>query len=176
VKGSVAAGDQRLVRAAGLTGAAAAALSAWSDFVLQYTPDPSHLMSRQYLFLLDRSPADLLLGHYVGIFAILLQIAGFWAVTRGLALAGRAAALSYFFLGASAMALGAAFHATFAPIGLALHTMAGDPQRIAALADGVRPVQTALGADALRSTAGGRFSLSRFRSTIASCKSQPELS
>lgn len=103
-------------------------------------------MSRQYLFLLDQPPADLLFGHYLGIFAILLQIAGFWAVARGLAPAGRAAAGSYFFLAASTMALGAAFHATFAPIGLALHAMAGDSQRIAAIADAVRPAQTALGA------------------------------
>ena len=144
--------DVRIVRAAGLVGAAAAALSAGSDVVLQYTADPAHLLSEKYLYLLDRSPGDLLLGHNLGVFAILLQIAGFWAVGRGLAPGGRGAARAYFLVAAFAMAAGAAFHATFAPIGLALHgarAAGDDPARLAVIAGQARPAQLLLGTVAL---------------------------
>lgn len=150
--------DRRLVRAAGLTGATAAALSAWADLALQYTPDASHLLSERYLYLLDRSPADLLLGHNLGVFAILLQIAGIWAVGQGLAPGGRGAARAYGLVASFAMAIGAAFHATFAPIGLALHgARAGgaDSARLAAIAVQARPAQMLLGTAAVLAIAAG---------------------
>ena len=140
--------DRRLVRAAGLVGFAAAVLSAWADLTLQYTPDATHLLSEKYLFLLDRSPAELLLGHNLGVFAILLQIAGIWAVGQGLVPGSRGAARAYVLVAAFAMAVGAAFHATFAPIGLALHgavAAGADPAKLAAIAGQARPAQLLLG-------------------------------
>ncbi|HUR34384.1 MAG TPA: DUF6796 family protein [Vicinamibacterales bacterium] len=110
------------IRRTGLMAVFAALLGVAGDLVLQYTSNPAHLMSRQSLYLLDVSPARLLLGHYVGVAAILMEIAGFWSVYRALQPAGERYARSFFLVNAFGAMLGAAFHATFVFVGLTLQT------------------------------------------------------
>ncbi|HZF10901.1 MAG TPA: DUF6796 family protein [Thermoanaerobaculia bacterium] len=141
--------EPRSFRAAGWIGIVGALATAVSDLALQYTPEASHLASRDYLYLLDVAPGRLLLGHFLGVFGILLEIAGFWQVSLGLRPAGRVPARSFFFLSAGTFALGTAFHAMFAPIGLALHALqetGAAPALLSAVAAAVRPAHQGLGA------------------------------
>ncbi|MFN7983025.1 MAG: hypothetical protein U0Q11_14295 [Vicinamibacterales bacterium] len=65
------------IRRAGLVAIVAAFCGVAADLVLQYTPNPDHLMSDASLFLLDVSPTRLFIGHYLGVVAILAQTVGF---------------------------------------------------------------------------------------------------
>jgi len=108
------------IRLAGLISILAALSGVAGDLALQYTSNTEHLMSRQSLYLLDVSPGRLLLGHYLGVVAILIEIAGFWSVYRALQPAGERYALPFFLVNAFGAMLGAAFHATFVFVGLTL--------------------------------------------------------
>jgi hypothetical protein len=112
--------DRTAIRLAGLVSILAALLGIAGDLALQYTSNTEHLMSRQSLYLLDVSPDRLLLGHYLGVVAILVEIAGFWSVYRALRPAGEHYALPFFLMNAFGAMLGAAFHATFVFVGLTL--------------------------------------------------------
>lgn len=116
--------DRTAMRLAGLVSILAALAGTAGDLALEYTPNAAHLMSRQSLYLLDVPPGRLLLGHYLGVVAILLEIAGFWAVYRALQPAGERYALPFFLVNALGAMLGAAFHATFVFVGLTLQAQA----------------------------------------------------
>lgn len=116
--------DRTAIRLAGLISILAALSGVAGDLALQYTSNTQHLMSRQSLYLLDVSPGRLLLGHYLGVVAILIEIAGFWAVYRALRPAGERYALPFFLMNAFGAMLGAAFHATFVFVGLTLQAQA----------------------------------------------------
>ena len=116
--------DRTALRLAGLISILAALLGAAGDLALQYTSNTDHLMSRQSLYLLDVPPGRLLLGHYLGVVAILFEIAGFWSAYRALRPAGERYALPFFLLNAFGAMLGAAFHGTFVFVGLTLQAQA----------------------------------------------------
>src|SRR5947209_5903006 len=133
-------------RSLGLLGFISAALAVVSDFALQYTPNLSHVGSPTYAYLLDVSPANLLLGHWLGVPAVFGEIAGFWFVSRQFAPQHSRAARVFLVAGTTAFALGGAFHAMFAPIGLALQQAVHEsPLLVDAIARAVRPAHQALG-------------------------------
>jgi hypothetical protein len=136
-------------RSACLVGAVAAALAVAADLALQYTGNAAHLGSKAYAYLLDVPPRRLLVGHFLGVGAILLEIVGFWGVARGLEAAGRLFEPLFLGIAAAAFAVGAAFHAMFAGIGLVLHHLAENgatPERLAGVAGAFRPAHEGLGA------------------------------
>jgi hypothetical protein len=114
------ASDRTSIRRAGVIAILAAAVAIVADLVLQFTTNTAHLMSRQSLYLLDVPPGRLLLGHYLGVAAILVETVGFWQVYRALKPAGEGYALSFFLINAFGAMLGAAFHGTFVFVGLTL--------------------------------------------------------
>ncbi|HXB68065.1 MAG TPA: DUF6796 family protein [Candidatus Acidoferrales bacterium] len=130
----------------GLGGSLAAVAA---DLELQYTSVSAHVGSANYAYLMDVSVTDLTIGHFLGVPAILAEIAGFWFVSRGLL--PRDGRLANLFLASSATAftLGAAFHAMFAPIGLAMKqasSQGASAETLAGIAAAVRPVHQGLGA------------------------------
>ncbi|HEV7672150.1 MAG TPA: DUF6796 family protein [Thermoanaerobaculia bacterium] len=139
--------DLQRLRLAGLLGTSAAAAAALADLALQYTGNAAHLGSKEYLYLLDVPPSRLLIGHFVGVAAILLEIVGFWLVAQGLAPAGERKARAFFLISATAYGVGAAFHAMFAVIGLALREVRadGNEELLGRIARAVRPVHEGLG-------------------------------
>ena len=108
------------LRWAGVIAVCAALLGVIADLALQYTSNTAHLLSDQSLYLLDVPPSRLLLGHYLGVVAILLETAGFWQIYRGLLPAGERSALPFFLISSFGAMLGAAYHATFVFVGLTL--------------------------------------------------------
>jgi len=136
------------LRRAGVVAIVAAAAAVYADLMLQYTPNAAHLGSRDYLYLLDVPARRLLIGHFVGVVAVLLEIAGFWQIAQGLLPAGVRTSRAFFLLSAFTFGLGAAFHAMFASIGLALQAVrgAGGPAALTGeVAAAVRPAHEALG-------------------------------
>jgi len=128
-------------------GLLAAALAAAADLALQFTRDASHLGSKVYAYLLDVPHDRLLFGHFAGVTGILLEILGFWGVAVGLS----RHSLRQWFIAVSsvAYAVGAAFHAMFASIGLALQFAAQSGASAAftsGLATAIWPAHHGLGA------------------------------
>lgn len=147
----------RLVRAAAWFGILGAAAAVGADLVLQYTPDASHVGAPSYAYLLDVSRARLLVGEFVGVPAILLEIAGFCFVGEGLRVASGRVANVFIAVSAVAYAFGAAFHAMFAAIGVALQSSAAagsDAAALASLAASLRSAHAGLGAVTLLGIAG----------------------
>ncbi|MFY9822610.1 MAG: DUF6796 family protein [Thermoanaerobaculia bacterium] len=137
------------LRWAGVVAIVAAAAAAYADLALQYTPLVAHLGSKDYLYLLDVPAGRMLAGHFVGVFAVLLEIAGFWQVAQGLRPAGAGKSRAFFLLGAFTFGVGAAFHAMFASLGLALQAVrgaGGSAALMGEVAAAVRPAHVALGA------------------------------
>lgn len=112
--------DRTAIRLTGLVSIMAALMGSAGDLALQYTSNTEHLMSRRALYLLDVPPGRLLVGHYLGVVGILLEIVGFWAVYRAMKPAGERYALPFFLVSAFGAMLGATFHATFVFVGLTL--------------------------------------------------------
>lgn len=108
------------IRWAGAIAIFAALLGVIADLALQYTSNSAHLLSDQSLYLLDVPPSRLLLGHYLGVVAILVETVGFWQIYRGLQPAGERFALPFFLISSFGAMLGAAYHATFIFVGLTL--------------------------------------------------------
>ena len=130
-----------------LVGIVAAVIAAVADLVLQLTGDTSHLGSKVYAYLLDVSHDRLLFGHFVGITAILVEILGFWGVALGIN--RRSPRLWFVGISSVAYAVGAAFHAMFASIGLALQFAAksgASSDFLAGLATAIWPAHHGLGA------------------------------
>lgn len=111
-------------RLAGIIAILAAIAGIAADLILQYTPNSAHLLSES-LIALDVSPARLLVGHYLGIAAILLETAGIWQVYGGLRPAGQRVALPFLLVYAAGIAVGAAFHGTFVFVALAAQAQQG---------------------------------------------------
>ncbi|HEV7506020.1 MAG TPA: DUF6796 family protein [Thermoanaerobaculia bacterium] len=136
------------MRWVGIVAIVAAAVAVYADLMLQYTPQAAHLGSRDYLYLLDVSARRLLIGHFVGVVAVLLEIAGFWQIAQGLLPAGAGKSRAFFLLGAFTFGVGAAFHAMFASIGLALQALrdaGGSTALLGEVAAAVRPAHEGLG-------------------------------
>jgi hypothetical protein len=66
-----------------------------------------------------------LAGHYLGVVAILAEIAGFWQVYAGLQPAGERVALPFLLVNAAGAAVGAIFHASFVFVALTAQAQQG---------------------------------------------------
>jgi hypothetical protein len=113
------------IRWAGIIAILAASLGVIADLALQYTSNTAHLLSDQSLYLLDVPPSRLLLGHYLGVVAILMETVGFWQIYRALQPAGERFALPFFLVSSFGAMLGAAYHSTFIFVGLTLQAQSG---------------------------------------------------
>ena len=118
------------IRWAGIIAIIASVLGVIADLALQYTSNTAHLLSNQSLYLLDVPPSRLLIGHYLGIVAILIEIVGFWQIYRALQPAGQRFALPFFLISAFGAMLGAAYHATFIFVGLTLQAQSGQVEAV----------------------------------------------
>jgi hypothetical protein len=112
--------SSKAVRRAGLVAVFAALLGVVADLALQYTPNAAHLLSDQSLYFLDVSPSRLFFGHYLGIVAILAEIAGFWQVYCALGPGRSRLALLFFLISSFGAMRGASFHGTAIFVGLTL--------------------------------------------------------
>ena len=117
--------SSRTIRWAGIISILAALLAIVADLALQYTSNTEHLLSKQSLYLLDVSPGRMLVGHYLGVIAILLETIGLWQVYQALRPAGERYALPFFLVSAFGAMLGATYHATFIFVGLTLQAQSG---------------------------------------------------
>ncbi|HEV8122427.1 MAG TPA: DUF6796 family protein [Candidatus Polarisedimenticolia bacterium] len=134
-------------RALCIIGAGAAFVAVAADLALQYTPIAAHVGARDYSYLLDVPPGRMLFGHFAGVVAVIVEILGFLGVAVGIESRG----LRHVFFGFASFgfAIGAAFHAMFAAIGLTLQraTAAGSPpELVSGLATAVWPAHHGLGA------------------------------
>lgn len=117
--------SQHTLRSAGVIGAAGSLIAATGDFVTAYTAAPLPAMNTvPWLsfadfadFVAPKSQLDLLLGHYLGVLFIPLNVLGLWHVYLALAPATPRFALAFLASGASLAVVGAAFHGT---VGLAV--------------------------------------------------------
>lgn len=124
----------------GIIGCLAALAAVVADLALQYTTNPAHLGALDYSYFLDVSPTRIQIGFFLGVIAILLEIAGLWYVAQGLVPAGKRFWLPFFLLSAFITALGAVFHAHAAFLGLVVKAQSQSP-------DGARQVFTMLMAE-----------------------------
>ena len=102
----------------GIIGSLGALAAIGADLVLQYNANPAHLGALDYSYFLDVSQTRIYIGFYLGVIAILIQIAGLWHVRQGLAPAGTRFSLPFFIISGFILALGAVFHAHAALLGL----------------------------------------------------------
>lgn len=99
--------QQKQIRLAGIVGILAALAAAVADISLQYSPTGQYGTLLEFLHI---PPWRLLLGHYIGIFAIPLLAAGYWQIAQALKPAGKWFSLPFFFITAYSVAYGTAFH------------------------------------------------------------------
>src|SRR5689334_17393325 len=111
----------------GIIGCLAALAAVVADLTLQYTTNPAHLGALDYSYFLEVSQTRLQIGFYVGVIAVLLEIAGLWYVTQGLTPAGKRFWLPFFLFSAFITALGAVFHAHTAFLGLVVKAQSQAP-------------------------------------------------
>ena len=126
-----------------LFGGAMAALTLVADLLLQYTPRVERVGSPDYLYLLEVSRSRLLWGHALGVVAILLMTVGLRAAASLISGPGWLRR-GYESLAVFSCAGAAAFHALFAPIGLALQSAPDEAGR-AVLVAALRPAHELLG-------------------------------
>jgi hypothetical protein len=111
----------------GSIGSLAALAAVVADLALQYTANPAHLGALDYSYFLDVSQARIRIGFFLGVIAILFEIAGLWYVSQGLRPAGKRFWLPFFMLSAFVTAMGAVFHAHAAFLGLVVKAQAQSP-------------------------------------------------
>lgn len=124
----------------GIIGSLAALAAVVADLALQYTTNPAHFGALDYSYFLDVSQTRIQIGFFLGVIAILLEIAGLWYVSQGLRPAGKWFWLPFFLLSAFITALGAVFHAHAAFLGLVVKAQSQSP-------DGARDAFTRLVAE-----------------------------
>lgn len=106
------------LRAAGMLAAGAALVCVAGDLALQYTANHSDLLAADYRYFAGIPNWRLLLGHYLGVLALPLQLAGIWLMYYALLPAGRRLALLVGMLGAYTVAVGPGLHSTAAILAL----------------------------------------------------------
>lgn len=125
--------SQRALRMTGLFGVVGSLLAAAGDFATAYTLAPPPAMNTvPWLsfpefaeFVAPQSQLRLLVGHYLGVLFIPLNVLGMWHIYLALAPGGRGVALIFLGAGSLLAVIGAAFHGM---VGLAVTVIrAGDP-------------------------------------------------
>jgi hypothetical protein len=122
------------LRIAGLVAAWAALACVAGDLALQFTANSGELLAPDYRYLAGIPEWRLLLGHYLGVLTLPLQLAGMWLMYQALLPAGRRVAFAIGAGGAYAVAAGPGLHSTFALLALVVQARASaDPTTQAAL-------------------------------------------
>ncbi len=85
-----------------------------ADLALEYTPQQSALFSPTYQYLADIPEWRLLLGHFLGIAAITLEISGFWVVSQIARASGVRWAQAMLLIVAAGTVVGVVFHGSAA--------------------------------------------------------------
>ncbi|NNM00249.1 MAG: hypothetical protein HKO62_05830 [Gammaproteobacteria bacterium] len=133
------------LRTAGLLGALGSLLAACGDFSTAWIDAPPPAMNTVMwlalgdfvTFLAPKAHHELLIGHYLGVFFIPLNVLGLWHVYLALAPRSGRAALLFIGAGTFLAAVGGAFHGT---VGLAVTAVrAGDATTLAQAADYFEP-------------------------------------
>jgi hypothetical protein len=104
-----------------------------ADLALEYTPDSGALFSPTYQYLVDIPEWRLLVGHYLGIAAITLEISGFWVVYQLARAAGVRSALPVLLAFAYCTVFGVVFHGSIALLALLVQAQRGAPPDAAPL-------------------------------------------
>lgn len=86
-----------------------ALLAAVADVLLLFHPQADYLAG-DYVFLLDIPVRRMMLGHYMGIFAIPFELPGIWVICTALMFPQQERGQKFFFLACMALALGVAYH------------------------------------------------------------------
>jgi hypothetical protein len=111
------------IRFAGLIAVLGACIGMTGDLFLLYSPDGGY-EAGDFEFLRGIDNGKLLIGHYLGILGIPLEVAGIWVIGKALEKMGRKTANLAMGLGLYLMFLGVAYHGTVYPLGNAVR--AGD--------------------------------------------------
>src|SRR5262245_55700752 len=127
-----APGRHTLLLVSGLATAAGVA-AILADLALEYTPDPGALFSPTYRYLAAIPEWRLLMGHYLGIAAITLEISGFWVVYRLARAGGVRAALPVLLATAYCTVIGVAFHGSAALLAVLVQAQRAAPPDAAPL-------------------------------------------
>jgi hypothetical protein len=107
--------QRRALRITGIIGILAAISATVADIALQYSPGGQYATN---LNVLTIPLWSILLGYYLGIFAIPLLAVGYWQVSQALKPAGKWFSLPFFLITAYTTAYGPAFHGSFAAMAL----------------------------------------------------------
>lgn len=86
-----------------------ALLAAAADVLLLFHPQADYLAG-DYVFLLDIPIKRMMIGHYMGIFAIPFELPGIWVICTTLMFPKQERGQKLFFLACMALALGLAYH------------------------------------------------------------------
>src|SRR5438067_11865673 len=116
--------QQKQLRLAGIIGILAALAATVADISLQYSPTGQYGTLLEFLHI---PTWRLLLGHYVGIFAIPLVAIGYWQIAQALKPAGKWFSLPFFFIAAYSVTYGAAFHALSTTVELMVQARQNTP-------------------------------------------------
>lgn len=115
----------------GLLGLAGAILVGFGECLLQYAPD-GHYNDPAYGFFADIPRSRLISGHFIGVLAAPLYLAGYGFLARLIRPAGQFSARAIFIIGASAFMIGAVWYGQRAFIALAVQDA---PQLVQVYAD-----------------------------------------
>ncbi len=127
----------RTLRIAGLVAAGAALTCVVGDLSLQYTANRADLLAPDYRYFVGIPEWRLLLGHYLGVLALPLQLAGMWLMYQALLPAGRRLALAIGVGGAYAVAAGPGLHSTSALLALVVQARASASPSMQAVLTGI---------------------------------------
>ena len=104
-----------------------------ADLALEYTPQQSALLSPTYQYLADIPEWRLLLGHFLGIAAITLEISGFWVVSQIARTGGVRSARAMLLIVAAGTVVGVVFHGSVALTALLVQAQEAAPAAAAPL-------------------------------------------
>jgi hypothetical protein len=114
----------KILRVAGMVASGAALACVVGDLALQFTANRGDLLAPDYRYLAGIPEWRLLLGHYMGVLALPLQLAGMWLMYEALLPAGRRVAFAIGAGGAYAVAAGPGLHSTSAILALVVQARA----------------------------------------------------
>jgi hypothetical protein len=104
-----------------------------ADLALEFTTQQSALSSPTYRYLVDIPEWRLLLGHFLGIAAITLEISGFWVVSQLARASGVRSARAMFLIVAAGTVIGIVFHGSVALTALLVQAQEAAPADAAPL-------------------------------------------
>lgn len=119
--------SRKWINITALVGIIASALSVTSDLLLMYNPD-GNFFDPTYSYLKDIPAERMMIGHFMGIFFIPLELIGLLIVYAGLKPAGKKVATSMLVIGAYLGFPGVAYHGTVSFIAYILRNPMADQE------------------------------------------------